>query len=71
MDQLISLKNRDARRFNEIEWTILGWQDRRELDDTGTRGKGSNKKEDISKNNTIIGVVYVGVLVIFLLAYLA
>ncbi|HEY5291778.1 MAG TPA: hypothetical protein VIJ43_05630 [Burkholderiales bacterium] len=51
------------------DWTILGWQDRRVLNDIRRQGKDSNKK-DISKTNTIIGVVYVGVLVIFMLVYL-
>ena len=69
MDQLILRKNRDMRHFDEDDWTILGWQDRRVLNDTETHGKDSNKK-DISKTNTIIGVVYVGVLVIFMLVYL-
>ena len=69
MDQLVSLKNRDARHFNETEWTILGWRDRRELDATGTRGNGSNKN-GARKTNTVIGVVYVGALVTFMLAYL-
>jgi hypothetical protein len=69
MDQLISRKNRNMRHFDEDDWTILGWQDRRVLNGTGTQGKDSNKK-DISKNNTIIGVVYVGVLVILMLVFL-
>jgi hypothetical protein len=69
MDQLISRNNRDLRHFDENDWTILGWQDRRVLDDTGTHGKDSNKK-GISKNNTIIGFVYVGLLVIFMLVFL-
>ena len=69
MDQLISRKNRYMQHFDEVDWTILGWQDRRVLNDTATHGKDSNKK-GISKNNTIIGVVYVSVLVIFMLVYL-
>ena len=67
MDQLISRKNRGMRHFDEDDWTILGWQDRRLLDDTGTHGKDS---KDISNTNTIIGFVYVGVLVLFMLVYL-
>jgi hypothetical protein len=69
MNQLISRKNRYMQHFDEDDWTILGWHDRRVFNDTGTHGKDSNKK-GISKNNTIIGVVYVGVLVIFMLVYL-
>lgn len=69
MDQLISRKNRYMQDFDEDDWTILSWQDRRVLNDTGTQGKDSNKK-DISKTNTVIGVVYVGLLVIFMLVYL-
>ena len=57
------------RHFDEDDWTILGWQDRRVLNDIRTQGKDNNKK-DISKTNTIIGVVYVGLLVIFMLVYL-
>ena len=69
MDQLILRNNRDLRHFDEVDWTILGWQDRRVLNGTGTHGKDSNKK-DSSKTNTIIGVVYVALLVIFMLVYL-
>ena len=69
MDQLILRKNRDMRHFDEDDWTIFGWQDRRVLNDTGTHGKDSDKK-DSSKTDTIIGVVYVGLLVIFMLVYL-
>ena len=69
MDQLISRKTFGMQHFDEDDWTILGWQDRRVLNDTGTQGKDSSKK-GISKNNTIIGVVYVGLLVIFMLVYL-
>jgi len=69
MDQLISRYNRDMRHFDEDDWTIVGWQDRRVLNDTGTHGKDSNEK-DVSVTDTIIGFVYVGVLVIFMLVYL-
>ena len=69
MDQLIFRNNRDMNHFDEDEWTILGWQDRRELDDRATHGKDSNRK-DSSKSDTVIGVVYVGVLIAFMLAYL-
>ena len=69
MNQLISRKNRYMQHFDEDDWTILGWQDRRVLNDTGTHGKDSNKK-DISKTSTIMGVVYVGVLVILMLVFL-
>jgi hypothetical protein len=69
MDQLVSGNNRDLRHFDEDDWTILGWQDRRVLNDTGTHGKDSNKK-DISNTSTIMGVVYVGVLVILMLVFL-
>jgi hypothetical protein len=69
MDQLILRKNRDLRHFDEVDWTILGWQDRRVLNDIRTQGKDSNKK-DISKTDTIIGVVYVGVLIVFMFVYL-
>ena len=67
MDQLILRKNRDIRHFDEDDWTIFGWQDRRALDDTATHGRNSDKKDS---TNTIIGFVYVGVLVIFMLVYL-
>ncbi len=69
MDQLISRNTRDMRHFDEDDWTIFGWQDRRMLDDTETQGRGSNAK-DSSSTNTIIGFVYVGVLVIFMLVLL-
>ena len=69
MDQLILRKNRDMQHFDEDDWTILGWQDRRVLNDTGTHGKDGNKK-DISNTGTIIGFVYVGVLVILMLVFL-
>ena len=69
MDRIILRKNRNMRHFNEDDWTILGWQDRRELDDTGTRGKSKNKN-GARKTNTIMGVVYVGVLVILMLVFL-
>ena len=69
MNQLISRKNRDMQHFDEDDWTILGWQDRRVLNDTGTHGKDGNKK-DISNTGTIIGFVYVGVLVILMLVFL-
>jgi hypothetical protein len=66
---LISRNNRDMRHFNEDDWTIVGWQDRRVLVGTGTHGKDSDRK-DIGNTDTIIGFVYVGLLVIFMLAYL-
>jgi hypothetical protein len=69
MDQLISRRNSGMPHLGEDDWTILGWQDRRVLNDTGTHAKDSNKK-GTSKTDTIIGVVYVGVLVLFMLAYL-
>ena len=69
MDQLVSGNNRDLRHFDEDDWTILGWQDRRVLNDAGTHGKDSNKK-DIRNTSTIMGVVYVGVLVILMLVFL-
>lgn len=69
MNQLTFRANRDMKHFDENDWTILGWQDRRELDDTETRGKGSNTN-GAGKTDTVIGVVYVGVLALFMLAYL-
>ena len=69
MDQLISRKNRGMRHFDEDDWTIVGWQDRRVLDDTGTHGKDGNRK-DIGNTDTIIGFAYVGLLVMFMLVYL-
>lgn len=69
MNQLISRKNRYMQHFDEDDWTILGWQDRRVLNEMGTRGKDSSRR-DIGKTSTIIGLVYVGVLVIFMLVYL-
>jgi len=69
MDQIMLRKNRGMRHFNEVEWTILGWQDRRMLDDTETDCKDSDKK-DISKSDAFIGVIYVGMLVLFMIAYL-
>ena len=69
MNQLISRKSRDMRHFDENDWTIIGWQDRRVLNDAGTHGEDSNEK-DISNTDTIIGVVYVGVLIILMLLFL-
>ena len=69
MDQLISRRNRDLQHFDEDDWTILGWQDRREFNGTGTRGKSRNKN-GARKTNTVIGVVYVGVLVVLMLIFL-
>ena len=69
MDRIILRKNRDMQHFDEDDWTILGWQDRRVVNDTGTHGKDSNKK-GISKNNTIIGIAYISLLIIFMLVYL-
>ena len=69
MDRIILRNNRDLRHFDEDDWTILGWQDRPEFDDTGTRGKSRNKN-GARKTNTIMGVVYVGVLVILMLVFL-
>ncbi len=69
MDQLTYRNNRDMKHFDEDDWTILGWQDRRELDAPATQGKDSNRK-DSSKSDTVIGVVYVGVLIAFMLTYL-
>jgi hypothetical protein len=69
MAQLISRNNRDLRHFDEDDWTIVGWQDRGVLDDTGTHGKDSDRK-DIGNTDTIIGFVYVGLLVMFMLVYL-
>jgi hypothetical protein len=67
MDQLISRKNRDMRHFDEDDWTMVGWQGRSVLNDTGTHGKD---RKDISNTDTIIGVVYVGALVVFMLVFL-
>ena len=69
MDQLILRKNRDMRHFDEDDWTILGWQDRRVLNDAGTHGKDTNRK-DISNTGTIVGLVYFSLLIIFMLVYL-
>jgi hypothetical protein len=57
------------RHFDEVEWTIVGWQNGRALDDAGAQGKDSNEKAT-SRIDTIVGVVYVGVLVLFMLVYL-
>jgi hypothetical protein len=67
MDQLISRKSRDMQHFGEVDWTILGWQDRRVPNGTGAHAKDS---EDIGNTDTIIGVIYVGVLVLLMLVYL-
>ena len=69
MDQLILRNNRDMQHFDEDDWTILGWQDRRVFNDTGTQGKDSDKK-DSSKTDTIIGIAYISALIIFMLVYL-
>jgi hypothetical protein len=69
MDQLVSRKNRDLQHFDEDDWTILGWQDRRVLNDAGTHGKDTNRK-DISNTDTIVGLVYFSLLIIFMLVYL-
>jgi hypothetical protein len=70
MDELILRKNRGMRHFDELDWTILGWQDRRVLDDTGAHDKLMNGK-DISDADTIIGVAYVGMLIVFMFVFLA
>ena len=69
MDQLISRNNRHPQQFDEADWTVLGWQNRQMRDGTETRAEDSNKK-NVSRSDTLIGVVYVGVLVIFMTAYL-
>jgi hypothetical protein len=69
MDQLVSRKNRYMQHFDEADWTILGWQDRRVLDGAGTHGKDTNRK-DISNTGTIVGLVYFSLLIIFMLVYL-
>ena len=69
MGQLTYRNNRDMKHFDEDEWTILGWQGRRDLDAPAMQGKDSNRK-DSSKSATAIGVVYVGVLIAFMLGYL-
>jgi hypothetical protein len=69
MDQLILRKNRDLRHFDEVDWTILGWQDRRVPNEAETHGK-DGKTMDSNNTNTIIGFAYVGVLVLFMLVYL-
>lgn len=69
MHQLTLRKNRDMRQFDEVEWTIVGWQDRRVFNDTGTHGRDSDKK-DSGNTDTIIGFLYVGVLVLFMLVFL-
>jgi hypothetical protein len=70
MDQLISRKNRDMRHFDEDDWTILGWQDRRVLDGMGTHDKLVNNK-DTSHADTIIRLAYVGMLIVVMVAYLS
>ena len=69
MDQLVSRKNRYMQHFDEVDWTILGWQDHRVLDGAGTHGKDTNRK-DISNTGTIVGLVYFSLLIIFMLVYL-
>jgi hypothetical protein len=69
MDQLNYRNNRDVEHFNEDDWTLLRWQDSRELEALATQGKDNNTK-DSSKSDTVIGVVYVCALVTFMLAYL-
>ena len=69
MDQLILRENRDMRNFDEDGSTVAGWQGRRPRVDTGTYGNGCNKK-DVGITNRIIGVAYVGALVVFMLVYL-
>jgi hypothetical protein len=68
MDQLISRKNRDMLHFDEIEWRNVFRQDRRVLKGTGTQGKDRNEKA--FDTATIIGVVYVGVLIVLMLVFL-
>ena len=69
MDQLISSRNRDMLHYDEVEWTNVLRQDRRVLDGTGTHGKDSDRR-DYSDIDTIVGVLYVGVLIVLMLAYL-
>jgi hypothetical protein len=69
MNQLIFRKNRGMRYFDEDDWTIAAWRDHRALDDTKTLGKDSSKKSG-STTDTIIGVGYLSVLIIFMLVYL-
>ena len=67
MDQLISPKNRDMLHFDEVEWTNVFREDRSVLNGTGTQGKDS---KDFSNTDTILGVLYVGVLILLMLVYL-
>jgi hypothetical protein len=67
MDQLISRKNRDMLHFDEVEWTNVFRQDRRVPRGSGTQGKDS---KDDSNTDTILGVLYVGVLILLMLVYL-
>ena len=69
MDQLTYRNNRDMKHFDEDDWTILGWQGRRDLDAPAMQGKDSDIK-DSRKSDTVIGVVYVGVLIAFMLVHL-
>jgi hypothetical protein len=69
MNQLISRKNSGMPRLDEVDWTNLGWQSRRVINGTQTHDKDSTRKGG-SKIDTIIGVVCVGALVVFMLAYL-
>jgi hypothetical protein len=69
MDQLTFRNDCEMKHFDEDDWTLLGWQDRRGIDSPATRRTDSAKKGS-SKSDTVIGVVYVGALVIFMLAYL-
>jgi hypothetical protein len=69
MDKLISRKNRDMLHFDKVEWPNVWRQDRRVPDGTRTHRKDSNRKK-FSNTDTIIGVVYVGVLIILMLVYL-
>lgn len=69
MDQLILRNNRGMRHFDENDWTIAGWQYRRAPNDTAKHGEDGNQK-DVSMTDRIIGVGYVGALVVFMLVYL-
>ena len=69
MNQLILRNNRDMKYFDEDDWTLLAWQDRRLLDSSATHGKDSNKK-GIGNTDTIIGAVYLGLFIVFIIVFL-
>jgi len=69
MDQLISRNYRDMRHYNEDDWTMVGWQDRRVLDDAAAPGKNT-AGQTVGDAGSLVGVVYAGAFILFVLVFL-